>query len=90
MQEDGSPAATGDLSHLQNFADVARFLEVSRSSLSYWLYVAPESARYTTFEIPKRSGGVRRIDAPTDVIRDAQDALLPHLYERHNPHPASH
>jgi len=54
MQEDGSPAATGDLSHLQNFADVARFLEVSRSSLSYWLYGAPESARYTTFEIPKR------------------------------------
>ncbi|MEO1503419.1 MAG: reverse transcriptase domain-containing protein [Pseudomonadota bacterium] len=90
MQEDGSPAATGDLSHLQNFADVARFLEVSRSSLSYWLYGAPESARYTTFEIPKRSGGVRRIDAPTDVIREAQDALLPHLYERHNPHPASH
>lgn len=88
--ETSNDPGIGDLSHLQSFADVARFLEISRSDLSYRLYGAPESARYTTFEIPKRSGGVRRIDAPIGVIREAQDALMPHLYARHDPHPASH
>ncbi|MEM9725809.1 MAG: TIR domain-containing protein [Pseudomonadota bacterium] len=74
----------------QDLEDVARLLKVSRKSLAYALFKAPDENRYATWEIPKRSGGMRRIDAPLGVIRRAQRALAPILIELHRPHPASH
>lgn len=35
------------------------------------LYEAPRESLYTTFRIPKRSGGLRRIDAPQDPLKTA-------------------
>lgn len=74
----------------QTVDDVATFLDINRWRLLHALYGVPEARRYRSFEIPKRTGGSRRIDAPGDVIRKAQDTLLPFLTARHRPHPASH
>lgn len=70
--------------------DLARALNVDRAHLLYVLYKAPDEARYRTFEIPKRTGGIREIAAPIGILREAQDALLPELVARYNAHPAAH
>ncbi len=71
----------------QSAEEIAARLGVSKRELRREIYA---SGRYESFEIPKRTGGVRRIDSPTGFTREAQYALLPLLVERHRPHPASH
>lgn len=71
----------------QSAEEIATFLGVSKRELLKEIYGAN---RYTSFEIPKRTGGMRQIDSPTGLTRDAQYKLLPLLIERHRPHPASH
>ena len=44
--------------------DIADLLEIDLQRLYYHIYIVPESARYTKFDIPKRRGGVRTISAP--------------------------
>lgn len=73
----------------QTLKDVAKLLDVSAHQLTYALYSAPENRRYATFEIPKRTGGMRRIDSPIGVIRTGQTRLAPILAKLHRPHPAS-
>ena len=50
-------------------------------ALSYILYKIPEDNKYTTFEIPKKSGGVREIHAPMDMLKVLQKRLSDILYE---------
>jgi retron-type reverse transcriptase len=45
------------------------------STLSYVLYKLPITAKYKTFDIPKRHGGVRTIKAPVDALKRAQENL---------------
>ena len=71
----------------QTAEEVAQFLGVSRREMQRDIY-AP--VRYASFEIPKRTGGMRQIDSPVGLTRAAQYKLLPMLIERHRPHPASH
>jgi RNA-directed DNA polymerase len=75
---------------LQTAGDVARFFKTSQSNLLYWLYQAPLEQRYTTFEIPKASGGVRTISAPAGMIRTWQEQLGPLLSATYRPHPSAH
>ncbi|MBV9576948.1 MAG: RNA-directed DNA polymerase, partial [Chloroflexi bacterium] len=56
-------------------ADFARLLEFGPSELAYLLYVLPESQKYQTFRIRKRSGGERTIDAPLAGLKIAQRKL---------------
>jgi RNA-directed DNA polymerase len=70
--------------------DVAAFLQVSYKQLSSALHSAPEDARYRSFEIPKRSGGVRRIDAPIGMLKRLQEALADKLSESYAVHPSAH
>lgn len=76
--------------HVQTFADVAKLLETSPGALRYALYTAAPEQRYRTFEIPKRTGGMRTIDAPLGVIRDAQTFLAPLIAAAYEAHPAAH
>lgn len=71
----------------QTVAEVAALIGVTERDLKRAAYAKD---RYESFEIPKRTGGVRRIDSPTGLTRAAQYKLLPILAERHRPHPASH
>jgi RNA-directed DNA polymerase len=55
--------------------DVANLLGYQAKSLSYILYVKPKSIRYKTFTIPKKSGGVRVIKAPSPDLKILQKRL---------------
>lgn len=74
---------------VETAADLARVLGVDSSKLLYTLYKAPDSARYRTFEIPKRTGGMREIAAPIGILRQAQDRLMVELVDRYRAHPGA-
>src|SRR5438128_1170184 len=59
---------------LKNTNDIAAFLETSYASLLYHLYRKPQV--YTSFSIPKASGGSRDILAPPSVIKRFQRKIL--------------
>jgi RNA-directed DNA polymerase len=86
-------SASGDELVKQFFAlrtrqDVAELLEIDDSRLVYHLYIVSYSEKYTTFDIPKKSGGVRRISAPATALKIIQRKLnqvLQHAYESKAP-----
>jgi RNA-directed DNA polymerase len=82
LLENGRPIVTAQ--------DAARYLGASIGKLSRVLYGANEGERYRAFEIPKRTGGMRQIHAPTGLVRDLQAKLAPILLERYRAHPAAH
>ena len=51
------------------------------SALSFIVHKIPKEAKYTTFEIKKKSGGIRRIDAPVPMLKGLQKQLASVLYE---------
>lgn len=61
--------------------ELADFLEISRSRLTYLLYVKHIDSMYTSFEIPKKSGGTRSIHAPNKELKLIQSRLASKLYE---------
>ncbi len=75
---------------LRSSRDVARFLGVDHARMIHILYKAPDEERYASFEIPKRSGGMRAISAPKGLIREMQDKLLPVFSRAYEAHPAAH
>ncbi|MCK1756123.1 RNA-directed DNA polymerase [Bradyrhizobium sp. 137] len=55
--------------------DVASLLGYQPQGLTYILYKIPDSAKYTTFAIAKRSGGLREIKAPIPHLKTLQRRL---------------
>lgn len=55
--------------------DVAALLGFKLSALSYLLYKKENSSKYKIFEIPKRSGGFRKICSPSDDLKLLQRRL---------------
>jgi RNA-directed DNA polymerase len=49
--------------------------------LSFIVYQIPKAAKYTTFDIRKKDGGQRRIDAPIPMLKALQKRLAGILYE---------
>ena len=70
--------------------DVAEYFGISRARLIHALYRAPDETRYREFEIPKRTGGMRRISSPRGLVRDLQSTLNPVLQKIYDAHPAAH
>lgn len=60
--------------------ELADFLNVSRKQLSYVLYVKGINNLYTSFEIHKKNGGVRKINAPLEELKDIQRKLTEALH----------
>lgn len=56
-------------------ADLAKLLEFTASGLSYVVFKQPDAAKYKTFEIPKRTGGTRKIQAPLGALKLVQQRL---------------
>jgi retron-type reverse transcriptase len=48
--------------------DVAALLQFKASALAYILYKKPAVAKYVSFDVPKRGGGVRKINAPSPEL----------------------
>lgn len=61
--------------------DFADFLDIPRKKLSYLLYFKGINNLYTSFEIDKKSGGVRKINAPLKELKDIQRKLAKFLYK---------
>jgi RNA-directed DNA polymerase len=55
--------------------DVATLLQFQAKSLSYIIYKKPVPARYKSFQISKRNGGIREIKAPAPDLRLLQRRL---------------
>lgn len=53
------------IKRVRDLAGLARVLGYTPSGLAYILYKIPESEKYRSFEVPKKAGGTRQIDAPT-------------------------
>ncbi len=51
------------------------------SALSFIVYKIPVAEKYTVFEIAKKGGGHRRIDAPVEKLKALQQSLAHVLYE---------
>ena len=75
---------------LSTSQDVASYFGVSHGRMIWMLYKAHESQRYTAFEIPKRTGGMRPIHAPIGLVRELQDKLLLDLKQLYRAHPNAH
>ena len=58
-----------------SISDVAKLLGFRPKAVSYILYKQPAASKYTTFQIPKRRGGQRTIDAPVDALKLLQRRL---------------
>ena len=58
-----------------SLSDVATILDFKPKAVSYILYKLPADQKYTTFQIPKRSGGQRTIKAPVDRLKKLQRKL---------------
>ena len=58
-----------------SIGDVARLLGFQPKAVSYILYKKPAANKYTTFQIPKRNGGQRTIQAPVDALKLLQRKL---------------
>ncbi|MBX0356076.1 retron Ec67 family RNA-directed DNA polymerase/endonuclease [Halobacillus sp. Nhm2S1] len=60
--------------------ELAEYLNIPRRQLSYILYVKGINNLYTSFEIPKKNGGSRKINAPSGDLKDIQLKLAEALY----------
>ncbi|WP_018294908.1 retron Ec67 family RNA-directed DNA polymerase/endonuclease [Mariprofundus ferrooxydans] len=55
--------------------DLAKILNLNAPFLTRTLYINKIENQYTQFQIPKRSGGHRTINAPTSELKDIQSRL---------------
>jgi hypothetical protein len=60
--------------------DLAAMLGYKPSAISFILYKLPPAAKYTAFQIPKKSGGMRDICAPIEPLKSLQRRLANILY----------
>jgi RNA-directed DNA polymerase len=75
---------------LQTRADVATLLGLTDKALRYRFYGLSLTEQYTTFEVPKKSGGSRIITAPNDPLKRIQRRLLRILECIYEPKAAVH
>jgi RNA-directed DNA polymerase len=72
---------------LQSRQDVAALLGIKDEVLCYVLY-SPRYHKYRTFEVPKKTGGMRIIHSPQFLLRRIQRDLnksFQEFYEARNP-----
>jgi RNA-directed DNA polymerase len=65
----------GTLKAATSLSDVATILGFKPKAVSYILYKLPPPEKYTIFQIPKRTGGQRTIQAPVDRLKILQRNL---------------
>src|SRR5712691_10086582 len=55
--------------------DIAALLRFQPKALAYILYKKPPLTKYSSFDVPKRGGGVRKISAPSPDLLLLQQRL---------------
>ncbi|NBX75262.1 MAG: RNA-directed DNA polymerase, partial [Proteobacteria bacterium] len=78
------------LSELKTPQDLATYLGVDYfQHVVFHIYIYPKEKRYLSFEIPKKSGGTRKIQAPATHLKTLQRKLASKLIEEYRvQHPA--
>lgn len=73
-------------------ADVARAMNLSISSLRWLCFHAETAERthYVSFEVPKKTGGTRRLSAPHARMRAAQSWIAEHVLAQVSPEHDAH
>lgn len=61
--------------------ELADFLAIPRKQISYVLYVKGINKLYTSFDIPKKNGGIRKINAPFEELKVIQRKLAEVLHK---------
>ncbi|MBJ6761520.1 RNA-directed DNA polymerase [Myxococcaceae bacterium JPH2] len=85
------PPVTEALPSLRTREDVAKLLGLGTGDLDALMRPGTQSGSgYVEFEVPKRSGGVRRLSAPRPKLKAAQRTLLEQVLARMPAHPAAH
>ncbi|AEP10387.1 retron Ec67 family RNA-directed DNA polymerase/endonuclease [Micavibrio aeruginosavorus] len=69
------------LKSANSVSDLARLLKSKPDTFAYFLYKVPEKNKYTSFSIPKKTGGERKIDAPSDQLSYIQKQLAKYLQD---------
>lgn len=75
---------------LRTFEDLAVLLDIPKNKLYYYAFVADLEDHYERFEIPKRSGGMRRIAAPASPLKIIQRKLNQVLQSVYSPKATVH
>ncbi|MBE9053220.1 RNA-directed DNA polymerase [Nostocales cyanobacterium LEGE 11386] len=79
-----------EFKQLQSPRDVAQILQVPYDYLIYYLYRRPEKLQYTSFSVPKKSGGHRTIHSPDKSLAIIQRKLSQVLYAVYSSKPSVH
>ncbi len=64
-----------NLRNAVDLSDLANILGYKPKAISYILYVIKEENKYTEFEVPKKNGKARKINAPTEQLKHLQRRL---------------
>jgi RNA-directed DNA polymerase len=67
-----------------DFGTLAQALNLEPKILNYILYKIPDFNKYHDFEIPKRSGEMRMISAPSQKLKSIQKKLAKILQAKLN------
>lgn len=70
----------GKFCDIQSRNELADYLKVPRKKLTYLLYILTPEKCYHSFEIPKKNGGTRTINAPSSDLKYVQKMLANALY----------
>jgi retron-type reverse transcriptase len=85
------PPTTSKLPPLSLRKDVAALVGLKPAQLEALMRPGTEAGSgYVEFEVPKRTGGVRRISAPRAPLKEVQRAILEKLLALMPAHPAAH
>ncbi len=70
--------------------DVAALLDITYDRLIYHIYGVPDSKKYLEFKVPKKSGRMRKISAPSTALKIIQRKLSQVLYSVYYPKASVH
>ena len=79
-----------DFRQLKSLRDLASFFGVEPFQLSYYAFRIDKRRAYTTFQINRRNGRKRQIQAPTPTLNYIQRLIHEALTKMYGPHPAVH
>lgn len=75
---------------LEEPRDIADLLKVTYDRLIYHIYGVPDSQKYVEFTVPKKSGSLRKISAPSTALKIIQRKLSQVLYSVYDPKASVH